>query len=55
MAAPTARASFTNPRAAWSDNAAYDAQAGKLAALFQGNIGNFDVSDAIIAAGPEVD
>lgn len=44
---------FVNPRANWSDTAAYDEQANKLAQLFQNNIGNFDASAAIVAAGPQ--
>jgi phosphoenolpyruvate carboxykinase (ATP) len=43
---------FVEPRASWGDDAAYDQQAGKLASLFQQNIGNFNVSAAILAAGP---
>jgi phosphoenolpyruvate carboxykinase (ATP) len=44
---------YINPKAGWGDDDAYEAQAQKLAALFQDNISNFDVSDAIIAAGPK--
>jgi phosphoenolpyruvate carboxykinase (ATP) len=44
---------FINPRENWGDSAAYDEQANKLAKLFHDNIGRFDVSAAIVAAGPQ--
>ncbi len=44
---------YTNPRKHWGDEAAYDVQAAKLAALFGANISNFEVSDSIVAAGPK--
>ena len=44
---------FLNPRAAWSDANAYDAEARKLAQLFQKNITKFNPSVAIINAGPK--
>ncbi|MAT93745.1 MAG: phosphoenolpyruvate carboxykinase (ATP) [Halioglobus sp.] len=46
---------YVDPRAGWGDDAAYDEQARKLAALFAANITNFDVADAIVAAGPSAD
>ncbi len=44
-----------NPRSTWSDGAAYDAQARKLAAMFRENITKFGdaVHANILAAGPQ--
>jgi phosphoenolpyruvate carboxykinase (ATP) len=44
---------YVDPRANWGDTAAYDAQADKLARLFQDNITRFDAATAIVAAGPK--
>jgi len=44
---------YINPREAWNDRGAYDEQAQKLAALFQDNIAKFDISAAIVSAGPK--
>jgi phosphoenolpyruvate carboxykinase (ATP) len=49
---PGVDSQYVNPREGWGDTAAYDEQAGKLATLFQDNIGKFEVSADIIAAGP---
>lgn len=44
-----------DPRRTWSDAAAYDAQAAKLAAMFEKNFKRFadEVDPAVIAAGPQ--
>jgi phosphoenolpyruvate carboxykinase (ATP) len=43
-----------NPRGTWQDVAAYDTQAGKLAAMFRANFKTFasEASDAVANAGP---
>jgi phosphoenolpyruvate carboxykinase (ATP) len=49
---PGVDSKYLNPRAAWADQNAYDAEARKLATLFQENIKKFNTSTAIINAGP---
>ena len=45
---------YIDPKASWKDDDAYKEQAKKLATLFKGNIEKFDVSDDIVAAGPQL-
>ncbi len=52
LACPGVPAELLNPRHAWKDKAAYDAQAKQLAQNFQQNFTRFDVPAEVSAAGP---
>lgn len=51
-AVPEVPSEVLNPRNTWTDGAAYDAQARKLAKGFRDNDKGFDMPDAVRAAGP---
>jgi phosphoenolpyruvate carboxykinase (ATP) len=53
-ACPAIPAEILIPRQSWSDKEAYDATARKLAKLFVENFKNYEASDAVRAAGPNV-
>ena len=44
---------YLNPRTTWKDSKEYDVQAGKLAKLFTEHMQKFEVSNSILAAGPQ--
>jgi phosphoenolpyruvate carboxykinase (ATP) len=53
-AAPDVPSNLLDPRKTWSDGAAYDAQARRLAGMFRENFGQYasQVSHAVAGAGP---
>ncbi len=53
LAIPGVDDKYVDPRSGWSSLDEYNQAASKLAALFNRNMQKFDVSDAILAAGPK--
>ncbi len=54
VSAPGVPAEVLDPRGTWADGEAYDAMAAKLAGLFRANDANYQMDDAVRAAGPSV-
>jgi phosphoenolpyruvate carboxykinase (ATP) len=52
-AVPNVPAEVLRPRNTWSDGAAYDAKAAKLAGMFRENDAKFEMADEVRAAGPK--
>ena len=52
VSCPGVPAEILNPRNAWADKKAYDAQAADLATRFQANFKQFDAPPQVRAAGP---